>query len=415
MDYKCIFGNLQALFAAARTERTTAGTRFRLMGLAADVAEVAEVLEREVLERVRHEAVLDVDADLDFEALSAEVLTWEIEEEDPLPAPPSGGEPRFAREGPREGSGEQVGQVNEVAGQVNEQAARVNEQVGQVNEAAAQVNEALGVLSGVLADIAEQMGRRHSEEEYVRLYEAEQRRYLNSGTARRARQTFEEWKDITGEPTLEDIEDYRLEKVLHLFEDGILDERVEHIQRAKRYPGELDFEQLDSGLKLTKTVYHHYAALRKLVDWKDGALVVNPARVGQHFYASRHEVNAKRNRSLLLKYMHKVALVQEERSRLAADEANTQKCPDSLRTAEAEVLWQKAQTKGWVDDQRQPTGLSRTDAALLAARMAEVLGIEGWKPFEQLWNRLNIRQDYSKAMGKQGATEFIDELKRALR
>ena len=218
---------------------------------------------------------------------------------------------------------------------------------------AAQVNEALGVLSGVLADIAEQMGRKHSEEEYVRLYEAEKRRYLNSGTARRARQTFEEWKDITGEPTLEDIEDYRLEKVLHLFEDGILDERVEHIQRAKRYPGELDFEQLDSGLKLTKTVYHHYAALRKLVDWKDGALVVNPARVGQHFYASRHEVNAKRNRSLLLKYMHKVALVQEERARLAADEANTQKCPDSLRTAEAEVLWQKAQTKGWVDDQRQ--------------------------------------------------------------
>ncbi len=408
MDYKCIFENLQAHFAAARTERTTAGTRFRLMGLAADVAEVAEALEREVLERVRHEAVLDVDADLDFEALSAEVLTWEIEEEDPLPAPPSGGEPRFAREGPREGLGAGPAGLGEQVGQVNEQ-------VGQVNEAAARVNEALGVLSGVLADIAEQMGRRHSEEEYVRLYEAEKRRYLNSGTARRARQTFEEWKDITGEPTLEDIEDYRLEKVLHLFEDGILDERVEHIQRAKRYPGELDFEQLDSGLKLTKTVYHHYAALRKLVDWKDGALVVNPARVGQHFYASRHEVNAKRNRTHFLKFMHKVALVQEERARLAAEEANTQKCPDSLRTAEAEVLWQKAQTKGWVDDQRQPTGLSRTDAALLAARMAEVLGIEGWKPFEQLWNRLNIRQDYSKAMGKQGATEFIDELKRALR
>jgi hypothetical protein len=73
------------------------------MGLAADVAEVAEALEREVLERVRHEAVLDVDADLDFEALSAEVLTWEIEEEDPLPAPPSGGEPRFAREAGADG------------------------------------------------------------------------------------------------------------------------------------------------------------------------------------------------------------------------------------------------------------------------------------------------------------------------
>ena len=145
----------------------------------------------------------------------------------------------------------------------------------------------------------------------MRLYEAEKRRYMNAGTSKRARQKFDEWKEIQcyGTPTREEMEDYRMEKVLHMFEKGVFKERVEHIQRATRYPGELDFEQLESN-KITKTIYHHYAALRKLVDWKDGELVVNPARVGRHFFACRHEANAKSNRTNFLKYMHKIEMLQ---------------------------------------------------------------------------------------------------------
>lgn len=59
--------------------------------------------------------------------------------------------------------------------------------------------------------------------------------------------------------------------------------------------------------------------------------------------------------------------------------------------------------------------LSRSDAALLAVRIAEILDIEGWKPFEQLWNRKNMRQDFLKAMGKKEASGFLDALKKKLR
>ena len=124
MDYKDILSDLAARVEAARTERPTAGTRFRLMGLVADMAEVTEMIQREVLEVVSREAVLEADADMDFEGMAAAVLEWEL---------------------------------------------RVGEPGDQVSEAAEQVNVALGVLSGVLAEVAEQLARRHSDEEYERL------------------------------------------------------------------------------------------------------------------------------------------------------------------------------------------------------------------------------------------------------
>ena len=88
--------------------------------------------------------------------------------------------------------------------------------------------------------------------------------------------------------------------------------------------------------------------------------------------------------------------------------------PTCLATPEARELWRKAQVAGWVDEQLQPR-LSRSDAALLAGRMAELLGIEGWRPFEQLWRRQNMRVDYSKGNGKQSASDFIGALNKKLR
>ena len=40
--------------------------------------EVAETLQKEVLERVRQEAVLDADVDADFDVMAEEVLSWEL-------------------------------------------------------------------------------------------------------------------------------------------------------------------------------------------------------------------------------------------------------------------------------------------------------------------------------------------------
>ena len=267
LDSKKLLDGLCAKVGQFKDEVPSAGTKFRLMGLVEDILEVTAMLLQEVLEVVRREAVLDADVDIDYAEMAEAVLAWELDE--------------------REGQNEEMCELTQKA------------------------NEALGVLGNTLMQIDEQLKRHHKDEEYVRLYEAEKRRYLNAGTSKRARQKFGEWKENScyGHPSQEEMEDYRMEKVLHMFEKGVFKERVEHIQRATRYPGELNFEQLESNM-ITKTIYHHYAALRKMVDWKDGELVVNPARVGRHFFACRHEPNAKSNRTNFLKYMHKISMLQ---------------------------------------------------------------------------------------------------------
>ena len=274
IDCKELIVNLLKKIDVLKDEKVSAGTKYRLMGLVADIAEVAQGLQEKVLARVSQEVVLDADVDIDYAELSEEVLAKELPE-----------------------------------GTDAEEAMREQTRL---------VNEALGGLSGVLVQIADQLERRHKDEEYVKLYEAEKKRYMGSKAARKARRTFEEWKGYAcyGYPQLENIEEYRVEKLLKMFEKGVLASQVEHIQRAKRYQGEVDFDQIDDNPKITKTVFHHYAALRKLTDFKDGCLVVNPARVGAHFYACRHEANARADRTNFLTYMYKVELAQEEYRRL---------------------------------------------------------------------------------------------------
>ena len=277
MELKNILTGVADRLSSLREERPSAGTKYRLMGMVADITEATETLSKEVLERVKQEAVLDADVDVDFDVVAEEVLSWEL--------------------------------------------ATTKEDLLENTQL---VNDALGGLSEVLMQISSQLGRHHRDDEYERLYESEKRRYLNSGTPHRARKTFEEWKDLChGTPTQDDIDNYRLEKVLHLFEKGVFDVDVTHILRAKHYPGELDIDQLDDDHKLKKTIYKHYAAFRKLVDWQDGYLVVNAAHAGQHFYASRHEENAKSHRNAFLKYMHKIDMVQQERRKLLEAEADS--------------------------------------------------------------------------------------------
>ena len=273
MEVNNILTRLFARLAGYREERPSAGTKYRLMGLAADIIEVTETLQREVLDVVSHEAVLDADADTDFAALSVQVLTMELEDK-----------------------------------------ADADDDIRKQTLLA---NEALGELSNVLSQIDVQLNRHHKDEEYVRLYESERRRYMNSGSSGRARQKFEEWRDIEdGHPQQEQIADFIVEKLLHMFERNALAAGVDHILRAKRFPGEVDFEQVTISQKITKTVYHHYAALRKIVDYEDGFLVIDPVRVGKYFYLNRHEENAKTHRSAFLNYMHKIELAQEEMRRL---------------------------------------------------------------------------------------------------
>lgn len=85
--------------------------------------------------------------------------------------------------------------------------------------------------------------------------------------------------------------------------------------------------------------------------------------------------------------------------------------PDVLKSERAMALWKRAQDAGWIDESYQPL-VSRTKAALLADRMAGLLGIRNkWKVFETLWSRNNMRGDYNDAMDQKQTLAFQDKLR----
>ena len=93
----------------------------------------------------------------------------------------------------------------------------------------------------------------------------------------------------------------------------------------------------------------------------------------------------------------------------------TENLPEALCTEEAMVLWEKAQTAGYVDDNYQPT-ISRTQSALLADEIADRLEIkEKWKAFETLWNRRNMYRDYHDALNQRQSLQFRDKLRELFR
>lgn len=355
IDYNITILNQFNKIELIKVETPSAGTKYRLMGLAADIAELTQMLQQDILCRVCHEAPLDVDVEMDYTEMSERVLAQEFQAE--------------------------PGDSDVIREHIN------------------LVNDALGELSNVLAQIAEQLERHHKDDEYVRLYEAENRRYMASGTAHRERQAYEEWKEINNNAdlTLDDVCDYRMEKVLNMFEKGVFNVRVEQIRRVKRYPGELDFDHIDEDRKITKTAEYHYMVLRKIVDFADGMLVVNPARVGQHFFMSRKEPNAKQNRTNFLKYMHKISLAQEEYRRLltADQEEESAYLPDVLATGVAMKYWKRLQIAGFVDERFQlMPDTTRKQAMYIADVFSDKLQMRSkWKPFQELWHINNLAQE----------------------
>lgn len=306
MDLNSILTGLFEKLSGFSKERPHAGQKYRLMGITAEYVNVIRQLRTEVLTRVSQEAPIDVDIDIDYSEMAERALQAELS-------------------GDLEGwqSDKTLTEVlveTEVMGRLDANDAEAITSAFAAMDSLSMpelvqvVNETLGELNSVLLQIDAQLKRHHSKEEYARLYEAEKRRYMNSGTPGRVKQAFEEWLEVCDwTPTLEDISDYRLEKVLHLFEkNGV---KADHVHRAKHYKDEIDFEQLDDETQ-RKSAYRHYAALRQMTDWTDGCLVAIPYKIGQTFFLERHEENAKARRGVLLRYLHKINLAQQELRKL---------------------------------------------------------------------------------------------------
>ena len=325
----------------------SAGRPLYVSSLVADAAELTESLNTDVLERVSHDILLE------------------------------------AYEGNYTAQAEQMQALVPV---------KVLQADAEDEAACLQLDEALNRLVGVLTQIAAHLERRHSKDEYARLYEAEKRRYLGSGTASRARQRFDDWKEDScfGQPSIDDIDNYFLEKLVHLFEQGALDSKAEHIKKTRSFPGEVDFEQLDESKEKKAMFRKHYAALRSMTDWQDGYLVVDPLRVGQFFFSSREETNAKSHRNVLLKYLHKIDMVQQVRKKLLEAERGGEGADGQLNYFAPEKNLKVLLSEEWFEIHRTDKGYDHRWTndfvnALMASEHRDYIATE--------WGK-NKRQDY---------------------
>ena len=325
----------------------SAGRPLYVSSLVADAAELTESLNADVLERVSHDILLE------------------------------------AYEGNYTAQAEQMQALVPV---------KVLQADAEDDAACLQLDEALNRLVGVLTQIAAHLERRHSKDEYARLYEAEKRRYLGSGTASRARQRFDDWKEDScfGQPSIDDIDNYFLEKLVHLFEQGALDSKAEHIKKTRSFPGEVDFEQLDESKEKKAMFRKHYAALRSMTDWQDGYLVVDPLRVGQFFFSSREETNAKSHRNVLLKYLHKIDMVQQVRKKLLEAERGGEGADGQLNYFAPEKNLKVLLSEEWFEIHRTDKGYDHRWTndfvnALMASEHRDYIATE--------WGK-NKRQDY---------------------
>ena len=273
MDFNTILSGLFEKLSGFSKERPHAGQKYRLMGIMAEYVEVIRQLRTEVLARVSQEASIDVDIDIDYSEMAERALQVE------LPVNLEGWQ--------SDKSLPEVLAETEVVGRMDADDAKAFTGLFAAVDSLSlpqlvqMANETLGELNSVLLQIDAQLKRRHTKEEYVRLYEAEKRRYMSSGTPGRAIRAFDEWMELCdGAPTLENIYDYRLEKVLHLFKkNGV---KADHVYRATHYKDEMPI----------------------------------PHKIGQMFFLERHEENAKARRGTLLRYLHKIQMVQQEMRRL---------------------------------------------------------------------------------------------------
>ena len=68
-----------------------------------------------------------------------------------------------------------------------------------------------------------------------------------------------------------------------------------------------------------------------------------------------------------------------------------------------------------IDKKYQPVGLSRTEMAIVAYDVSDLLGIKNmWVTFGRLWNKKNLRNDYNDSMYQKKSLKFRDKLKKIL-
>ena len=350
MEYNKILTGLTNDVSGLRDRRPSAGRELLMRSIVADMEELMPVLKSEVLERVSREIVLDADEGIDYGSLAEGLQVL-------LPV-------------------------------------ELREPTAEEEATCSRLNESAEGLADLLFGIADALDRHHKDEDYIKLYEDEVRKFAKSRGRKTALRSYERWreKDCLGMPTMEDLENYRAGKLLKLFKTGMFDEDVSTTQWARHYPDEVVLQVPENDDQLShKNIHKYYYALRKICDYDEQGLPVNPIKAGIYFYTHRKDKNAKEHRRAFLKYMTKIDLAQKEMA-LVRQRGNL---PSKLTSDEAIRYWEKLKEKGFVGaDWRLLASTTRKQAMYIAEAFAEKIGLKPkWKHFEDFWNMKNLAQE----------------------
>lgn len=270
-EYNNILTGLTAEIAGLKERRPLAGRLRHLEGYVADVEELTAMLKSEVLERVRRETWLEADEGIDYGVQAENIQTL-------LPV-----EPKSVK--------------------------------AEEEDICAQLNKGLEELVETLFAISSVLDRHRSDEDYIKLFNDLQKEFNKSNVRRRAKTHYDQWREkvCLGQPSMEDMEEYRAGRLLNLFKKGMFAELVANMSSARHYPNEVVFHvtENDEPVK-AKDVHKYYHSLHKVCDYRDGMLTTIPLKAGIYFYTHRKDKNASALRTAFFKYMYKVDLVQQE-------------------------------------------------------------------------------------------------------
>lgn len=270
-EYNNILTGLTAEIAGLKERRPLAGRLRHLEGYVADVEELTAMLKSEVLERVRRETWLEADEGIDYGVQAENIQTL-------LPV-----EPKSVK--------------------------------AEEEDICAQLNKGLEELVETLFAISSVLDRHRSDEDYIKLFNDLQKEFNKSNVRRRAKTHYDQWREkvCLGQPSMEDMEEYRAGRLLNLFKKGMFAELVANMSSARHYPNEVVFHvtENDEPVK-AKDVHKYYHSLHKVCDYRDGMLTTIPLKTGIYFYTHRKDKNASALRTAFFKYMYKVDLVQQE-------------------------------------------------------------------------------------------------------
>jgi hypothetical protein len=234
---------------------------------------------------------------------------------------------------------------------------------------------------------------------------------------------FKYWLTHSGIPSLIKLKMLRAEKIADFINSGVLQLAL----------GSCDIEGDDVNVEqFRKQLPHDYPCVKdfdafciifnRTIDWRGDILIPNYDCAGLFLFQHWAELTEEQINSIF--YLDKMLeQIHEEILHLPEDEPDPApvcghpapemggKLPDVLATSEAMKLWKKAQKAGYVDEHFLPL-ISKTLSAVLAAEMARRLNIrDRWKPFELIWNRKNMFNDYYAAQQQKRYPDSAKKMK----